>query len=259
MTPVIECEKFSFSYADAPVLQNITFAVERGQWLSILGPNGSGKSTLLRNFLRLVEGGKCSGALRVDDRPIETWSQAALARKLAWVPQAGGRIPPFTVEDFISLSRYPYAWRGKAREDERAQSVEWALDITDTRRLAKRRMEQLSGGQRQRVFLAAALAQETDTLLLDEPASFLDPRHASVMNGLLKSLNQEKKMTIIVVTHDLNLPFDAGGNALVIVNGRQTFFGSAQDLAANRILDSSFDYSFSYLSHPLSGKTLVVT
>lgn len=259
MAPIIECENFSFAYGDTRVLKNIGFKLERGEWLSILGPNGSGKSTLLRNFLRLIDGGKREGSLRVNDIPVENWSQVDLARKLAWVPQAGGRISPFTVEDFVNLSRYPYAWRGNARKDSPSRSVRWALEITDTARLAKRRMEQLSGGQRQRVFLAAALAQDTDTLLLDEPASFLDPRHASELNSLLKNLNADKKITIAVVTHDLNLPFDAGGKVLVIVNGVQTFFGDPEELEKTRLLDASFDYPFAYLTHPVSGKTLVVT
>lgn len=258
MVPIIECEGFSFSYGAAVVLDNITFKLERGEWLTILGPNGSGKSTLLRNFLRLTEGGKRGGSLRIEDRPIDAWSQVELARKLAWVPQAGGRIPPFTVEDFVNLSRYPYSWRGLARQDTGSKSVEDALQLTETAQLAKRRMDELSGGQRQRVYLAAALAQDTDTLLLDEPASFLDPRHVHAMNELLKYLHTERGITIATVTHDLNQPFDAGGKALVIANGKQAFFGNASELEKNGMLDQAFQHRFSYLVHPVTHKTLVV-
>lgn len=257
--PALECVNFSFAYGAHSVLGNINFRIESGAWLTILGPNGSGKSTLLKNMLRLVEGGRASGEMRVCDRPLGAYSQMELARLLAYVPQAGGRIPPFTVRDFINLSRYPFGYRKDARQAMPCASVENALKLTNTAHLADRRLDALSGGQRQRAFLAAALAQDTGILLLDEPASFLDPRHVYVMNEMLKKLHAENGMTIITVTHDLNQPLDAGGKALVLRDGRQLYFGDAEELAQGKgILEKAFEHEFSYLTHPRTSRPLVV-
>lgn len=175
---------------------------------------------------------------------------------MAYVPQAGGRIPPFTVMEFLNLSRYPFDRHSRMRSG--SESVELALELTNTTYLADRRMDQLSGGQRQRAFLAAALAQDAPALLLDEPAAFLDPRHAHAMNELLKSLHAKRNLTIITVTHDLNLPLDAGGKVLVLKNSRQTYFGPAANLETQGILEEAFCHDFSYLKHPRTGKTLVI-
>lgn len=257
MGAIMECRDFSFFYGARQILDRINFRLERGEWLSILGANGSGKSTLLKNMLRLVEG-RITGEMRVADRPIGDYSQKDLARLLAYVPQAGGRVPPFTIREFLNLSRYPFGLHSHARKSGSCESVERALELTNTGHLADRRMDQLSGGQRQRAFLAAALAQDADALLLDEPASFLDPKHVHAMNELLKSLHARGELTIITVTHDLAQPLDAGGKALVLKNSRQVHFGPAADLVGQGILERAFEHEFSYLTHPKTGKTLVV-
>lgn len=253
----LECRDFSFFYGAAQVLDKINFRLERGGWLSILGGNGSGKSTLLKNTLRLVRG-RSLGEIRITDRPLDQYSQRELARILAYVPQAGGRVPPFTVREFLNLSRYPFGLHSNAHREKNCESVEAALELCAVRHLAERRMDQLSGGQRQRAYLAAAIAQDADILLLDEPASFLDPRHVFAMNELLKMLHRERHYTIITVTHDLSHPLDAGGYALVLREGKQVHFGPAEDLAGKGILEEAFGHEFSYLTHPKSGKTVVV-
>lgn len=254
----LECRDFSFFYGSHRVLNKISFAVERSAWLTIIGPNGSGKSTLVKNMLRLVEG-RSTGELRIHARPINAYSQIELARMLAYMPQAVGGIPPFTVRDFVNLSRYPFCYRGSAREERNSECVNRALDITGTAPIASQRLDQLSGGQRQRAYLAAALAQNTDILLLDEPASFLDPKHVYALNEMLKSLHREWGMTIITVTHDLNQPLDVGGLALVLRGGERIFFGEACELVEGKgILEEAFEHKFSYLTHPITHKPLVV-
>lgn len=254
---VLECRDFSFFYGRMKILDKINFQVKRGDWLSILGGNGSGKSTLLKNTLRLVRG-PTLGEIRVADRPLSQYKQRELARILAYVPQAGDRVPPFTVREFLNLSRYSFGLHAYARLQKNWESVEAALELCDIAHLAEKRLDQLSGGQRQRAYLAAAIAQDTDVLLLDEPASFLDPKHVYKMNELLKMLHGERHYTIITVTHDLNQPLDVGGYALVLREGRQIYFGHAEDLAGKGILEEAFSHEFSYLTHPKSGKTVVL-
>lgn len=255
MATLLECRNFSFSIGSSRILEDVSFKIEHGEWLSILGPNGSGKSTLLKNLLRLING-RSAGEIRVNGKLLESFSQKELARQMAYVPQAGGRIPPFTVSEFVNLSRYPFGF-GPVLERS-CESVTDALELTKTAHLAERRMDALSGGQRQRVFLAAALAQETRVLLLDEPASFLDPRHAHDMHALLKRLHSERGMTIIMVTHDLSQPLDVGGLGLVLRDSRQIYFGPVAGLLGTGVLEDAFGYNFSYLVHPVTGKPLVV-
>lgn len=253
----MECVNFCFFYDARRILDNINFRLEYGAWLSIIGPNGSGKSTLLKNMLRLVHG-KTTGEMLIAGKSIKEYAQKQLARLMAYVPQAGGRVPPFTVKEFINLSRYSFGSQSNAQADKSSKSIGLALELTHTTHLADRRMDQLSGGQRQRAFLAAALAQETPVLLLDEPASFLDPKHAHAMNELLKELHNNRNLTIITVTHDLNQPLDAGGEVLVLQDSKQIYFGSTAKLEEERILDNAFCHDFCYLKHPKTGKTLVI-
>lgn len=257
MPPILECRDFSFFYGCAQILDKINFSLERNGWLSIIGSNGSGKSTLLKNMLKLPAG-RANGEIRILDRPLDQYSQKELAKIMAYVPQAGGRIPPFTVREFLNLSRYPYGMHSRAMQEKNCESVDNAIALTGLGQISDKRMDQISGGQRQRAYLAAALAQDADILLLDEPASFLDPKHVYAMNELLKMLHAKGFHTIITVTHDLNQPLDAGGNALVLRNGKQVHYGLARDLVGNGILERAFDHEFSYLTHPKSGKPLVV-
>lgn len=254
----LECRNFSFRYGACRVLEGINFRISCGERLDIVGPNGSGKSTLLKNMLRLADGKK-EGEILVRGRPQSAYSQAELARMLAYVPQADGRVPPFSVREFVALSRYPHARGAIGRGDENSACVRRALELAGCAQLAGRRLGTLSGGQRQRAFLAAALAQETEIILLDEPDSFLDPAHAVAMHGLLRKLHEENGLALVMVTHDLNWTLAGDGLALVLREGRQVFFGPAAELAGGRgILEEAFGFRFSYLRHPRTNRPLVV-
>ncbi len=259
MSRVLFCENFGFTFSRSrtPTVKSVSFTLERGEYLSIIGPNGSGKSTLLKCFLRLHETGHTTGRLSVCERNLDSYSQRELARLIGYVPQAGGRVPPFTVTELLKLSRYPYASRQDALHAEDRGEIGEALALTNTEHLANKRLDAISGGERQRAYLAAALAQGTDILLLDEPASFLDPKHAAELNALLKHLNRERRMTVITVTHDLNHPVDAGGKVLVVRHGEQTYFGPTEALEHEGVLEETFGHPFVYLKHPATGKTLV--
>lgn len=258
MGSALSCKDFGFSLSGVPLLRGISFDLEKGAYLSIIGPNGSGKSTLLKCLLRLHDAGRTSGEARVWGRTLSSFTQRELARLIGYVPQAGGRIPPFTVSEFLKLSRYPYGLRQNALHSEDDQSLAEAFALTGTGHLAAKRLDALSGGERQKAFLAAALAQETDILLLDEPASFLDPKHAAELNALLKRLNSERNLTILTVTHDLNHPLDVGGQALVLRHAAQIYFGPSEDLCGRGILEEAFGHTFTYLTHPETKKTLVL-
>jgi iron complex transport system ATP-binding protein len=258
MNSALSCDRYAFSFSGAPILADISFRLERGGFLSIIGPNGAGKTTLLKSFLRLQAAGRSGGGISVLERPLSSYSQRELARLIAYVPQAGGRIPPFTVLEFLRLSRYPRLSRPGILAAADREAVESALALTGTGGLADRRLDTLSGGERQKAYLAAALAQEADILLLDEPASFLDPKHAAAMAALLRTLNRERRLTLLVVTHDLHHLPDGGEQVLVLRQGKQLYFGPSAALAEEGVLEAAFDHTFTYLRHPRTGRPLIL-
>ena len=256
---MLRVRDFSFSFNGSPALQGLDFTLPPGGCLSVIGPNGAGKSTLLKCLARLHEGGRSSGEIRVKDRELAAYGQRELAGIISYVPQAGGWIPPFTVEEFLRLSRYPYGFTGSAVREAARRAVASALASTGTEHLAGRSLKTLSGGERQRAYLAAALAQEAELMLLDEPVSFLDPRHAADMHKLLRSLNRDQGLAMIMVTHDLNYPLSAGGDVLVLREGRQLFFGPVADLLPSGVLEKAYEHEFTYVRHPRTGRPAVLT
>lgn len=257
-TPMLQADNFSFAFSERPVLIDISFQVERGQYLSIIGPNGAGKSTLLKCLMRLHDRGRTNGQIQVKGRALADYGQKELARIISYVPQAGGWIPPFTVMELLRLSRFPYATSTSGLNAGDYQAVEEALELTGLKGMAGRYLKTMSGGERQKAYLAAALAQGAEIMLLDEPASFLDPRHAAELNALLRDLNRDRGLTMITVTHDLNHPLNLGGPVLVLKEGRLLFFGAAEELLAGGILEQAYQHEFLYLTHPRSGCPVIL-
>jgi iron complex transport system ATP-binding protein len=255
---MLSFKDFTFTVDGRSILGSLEFTMPEGGYLSVIGPNGAGKSTLLKCLLRLHEQGRAEGEISIFGRPLAEYGQKNLAKILAYVPQAGGWIPPFSVEELLRLSRYPYLPLTGGFSAADLLAVRKALDLTDLASLAGRPLRSLSGGERQRAFLAAALAQETPVLLLDEPASFLDPKHAAGLNSLLKKLHQEQGLSLITVTHDLNHPLDAGGLVLVLREGRQLFFGPAGELLRNGVLEQAYQHQFTYFAHPGNGRPTIL-
>lgn len=255
---MLEFDKFSYALGGRNILEYVDFRLSSGGYLSIIGPNGAGKSTLLKCLMRLHEDGRTGGEIRLDERPLFSYKQRDLARLIAYVPQAGGWIPPYTVEEFLRLSRYPYSSFSSSWQKNDLAAVERALELTGMGPFSARLLSELSGGERQKAYLAAALAQESKIMLLDEPTSFLDPKHAADLAALLKKLNRGQNLTMLVVTHDLNQPLDAGGMVLVLRKGRQLFFGSAESMMSGNILEDTYSHRFSRFKHPVTGRPVIL-
>lgn len=254
---MLRTEKFSFSFSGPPTLDDLSFEVAAGEYLSIIGPNGAGKSTLLKCLLRLHDRGRAEGLISVKGRPLSDYGQKELARIISYVPQAGGWIPPFTVTELLRLSRFPYATSTSGLNASDLKAVDRALELTGLASMAGRYLKTLSGGERQKAYLAAALAQETEVMLLDEPASFLDPRHAADLSALLRNLNQKEGLTMVTVTHDLNHPLMSGGRVLVLKSGRVLYHGPSSGLL-DGVLEDAYQHEFTYLIHPRTGGPIVL-
>jgi iron complex transport system ATP-binding protein len=212
-------------------LEDVSFELPDRGLLAIAGPNGAGKSTLLGVLagLRTPYRGSCT----YKGVEVTEWKRRDFARRIAFLPQAVKIEFPFTVDEVVMMGRTPYA-RGWLESPKDQSAVEHAMEVTDTRAFRHRDFRTLSGGERQRAILASALAQEPETLLLDEPTTFLDLKHQLSMYRLLSEL--AKKLLVITVTHDLNLALQFSTRMLILDAGRLAGDGeTAQVLNPERI------------------------
>ena len=243
-TPVIEIKDYSFSIGGADILKNISLDVFEGEYLSIIGPNGAGKSTLLKCLIRIYTGGK--GVIRLYGKLLSEYGQKELARLISYVPQSDGRNLDFTVYEFVLMGRYPYLSPFSSVKSSDKSAVDDALKLTETARLSDRSINTLSGGEKQNVMIAAAIAQGAKILLLDEPTTFLDPKHQSDINRTLKRVNRASGITIISVTHDINSAAMISDRMTVLKNGRSEFSGVPSELMDNTVLEKVYNNVFRF-------------
>ena len=253
---LIEISNYSFGFGKTPVLKDVSLTVEAGEMLWIVGPNGAGKTTLLKCLDRILTGG--SGDIRVNGRSLADYRQKELAALMSYVPQADARALPFTVYEFVLMARYPHLSPFSSAGEEDVRAAREALKLTETEEFASRFLGTLSGGERQKVFIAAAIAQGANILLLDEPTTFLDPKHQDDIHKTLSRINRDSGATVISVTHDINTAALFGGRVLALKAGEVAFFGPAEDIMNNDVLEDIFGKRFLFAAHPVSGKPLVV-
>ncbi|WP_146951550.1 ABC transporter ATP-binding protein [Cellulomonas soli] len=246
----------SIGYDDRLVVQDMTLEVPSGRITTIVGANACGKSTLLRAMARLLR--VRSGAVLLDGTPIDSIPSREVATVLGLLPQSPVSPEGIAVADLVGRGRYPHqGWfRRWTREDDAA--VEEALRATDILDLADRPVDELSGGQRQRVWIAMALAQQTDVLLLDEPTTFLDVSHQIDVLDLLTDLNRTRGTTIVLVLHDLNLASRYTDHLVALRAGRLMAQGAPQDVITPELVAEVFGLRAQVVPDPVSGTPLVV-
>ncbi len=217
----------SFGYSETAVIKDLNLSFEPGKLHAILGPNGSGKSTLLDILTGHHQ--PTSGSVTLNKIPVSNRAPADLARMTAMVPQEFDFNFPFTVFDAVLMGRHPHIPRFARPSKEDIAIVQRAMDTMDISRLADRSLSELSGGEKQRTVFARALAQTTPCLLLDEPTSSMDIRHALAALSELRRLAHESGRTIITVLHDLNLAAAYGDTLTILQNGRLHAHGTASE------------------------------
>ncbi|CAM5697033.1 ABC transporter ATP-binding protein OS=Streptomyces alboniger OX=132473 GN=CP975_15630 PE=4 SV=1 [Streptomyces alboniger] len=243
-------------YDGREVVHGLSLDIPPGRITMIVGPNACGKSTLLRAMARLLT--PTSGSALLDGRGIHTMPTREVAAHLGILPQTPVAPDGITVSDLVGRGRYPHqGWfRRWTAEDDAA--VADALLATDVLDLAGRPVDELSGGQRQRVWIAMALAQRTDILLLDEPTTYLDVSHQLDVLDLLVDLNQEHGTTIVVVLHDLNLACRYADHLVAMRDGRVIAEGAPRDVVTEELVDEAFGMRSSLVTDPVSGTPLIV-
>ena len=200
--------------------------------------NGCGKSTLLRSMIGYIS--SPSECVSIFDKPLSSYSQNKLARQMAFLPQVPNMPKDMTVEELVYCGRYPYQtwWKNTAKEDR--EIVDYALDITKTNHLREQLIPSLSGGERQRVWIAMALAQQPKLLVLDEPTTYLDINHQLEIMELLKRLNKEQNLTVLMVLHELTQAVQYSHYMAVIKEGYLVTSGETNKIISDELFRDVF-------------------
>lgn len=247
---VLDARELQGGYGDKTIVEQVTLALHQGEWLSILGANGSGKSTLLRLFGRILSPQR--GVILLNGSDVHRLPPTAVAQKLALLPQQQVLPTGVSVYQLVSLGRSPHQpwWQWDLTADDREQ-IEQALVWTDISQLRHESVVNLSGGQRQRAFLALALAQQPQVLLLDEPTTYLDIHYQLQLLELLKQLNHEKSLAIITVLHDINLAARYSDRLAFMREGKLLTVGSVAETVTSDIMRQVFDVDVAIMETPV--------
>jgi iron complex transport system ATP-binding protein len=253
---MIRMEKIQCGYGPRIVLDGVDLEIKKGEFVGIIGPNGSGKTTVLRAITRLIK--PVRGKIYLEDRDIYTLNHKEVAQKLAVVSQ---NLPviTMTVKEFVLLGRVPYYNNLQFFEDKQDLiAADRAMAMTDTDRLKDHFMSEMSGGEVQLAFIARAIAQEPSLLLLDEPTAHLDITHQVSILDLIKRLNRQYNLTVIIVLHDLNLASEYCDRLVLMDNGRIKKTGTPEEVLTYEDIEEVYHTVVVVEKNPLSGKPFVL-
>ncbi|MFP7733557.1 ABC transporter ATP-binding protein [Priestia aryabhattai] len=252
----LTAEKLSLSYDSTSIIRNIDLYIPEGKISIIIGSNGCGKSTILRSLARLLK--PTEGCIYLNGKDIHRHSSKEVAKKLAILPQAPEAPEDLTVKELCYYGRHPHKGLFARYSAEDHQIVEEALQATKLSNLSHRTLDELSGGQRQRAWIAMALAQGTELLLLDEPTTYLDLAHQIEVLELLRSLNQKRNCTIVMVLHDLNQAARYADHLISISNGQIYKEGSPAQVFTEGMIRDVFNLSSTIIQNPVDGSPLCI-
>jgi iron complex transport system ATP-binding protein len=252
----LRAERLTLGYGADDIVRELDVRIPDGAVTMIVGANACGKSTLLRGLARLLR--PRGGAALLDGRSVHEMRSVEVARVLGLLPQTPVAPDGITVADLVGRGRYPHqGWfRQWSADDDAAVSA--ALNATGTADLARRPLAELSGGQRQRVWIAMALAQETDLLLLDEPTTYLDVNHQVELLDLLTDLNLGRGTTVVIVMHDLNLACRYADHIIAMKHGTIVAEGAPAEVLDADVVSDVFGLSCEVLPDPVCGTPMVV-
>ena len=252
----LRAEGIAFAYRDQIVLNEIDLAIQPGELVGVIGPNGSGKSTLIKCLSRVLSPQR--GRIWLDGRELSSLTAQQIARHIAVVPQAVELPPGFTAFEIVMMGRVPHLawWQNETVRDREIARA--AMEATQTWTLADRLVNHLSGGERQRVVIARALAQEPQILLLDEPTAHLDIKHQIEVMELVRCLNRERGLAVLIVSHDLNLAAQYCSRLVLFKDGRVYTSGSPRQVISPEILREVYGVDLLVLPHPHTQQPMAV-
>lgn len=253
--PAIEVRDVHFSYGKNKILKGASLTIEKGRITTIMGANGCGKSTLFSLMTKNLIPGK--GKIFLKGKNINNLRLNEFARKVAIVHQYNTASDDITVERLISFGRTPHLGLMGAHKEEDEKYIEWAMEVTNVTQYRDRELSRLSGGQRQRVWIAMALAQGTETLFLDEPTTYLDIRYQIEILELVKKLNREYGMTIIMVLHDINQAIYFSDRIIGLCDGKVIVQGDPNEVITEESIKALYGIDLEVTE--VNGRKFVLT
>lgn len=253
----LQAEYISVAYDRHNIIENLSLTLPNQAITTIIGSNGSGKSTLLKALTRIIP--IQDGQIFLDGQAIAKLPTKEVAKKIALLPQVLEATQGISVYELVSYGRFPHQkYLGTLSQKDR-EKIYWAMEMTGVSAYANWQVDSLSGGQRQRVWIAMALAQDTDTIFLDEPTTYLDMNHQLEILELLQKLNQENHKTIIMVLHDLNLASRFSDHLIAMKDGIIKHQGPPENIMTAEILEEIFKIKSQIVSDPDSHRPILLT
>ena len=253
----ISTKNLNISYGNLDIVKDLNLDIPKGKITTIIGSNGCGKSTILKTIARIIQ--PKSGDIFVNNINIKQQSPKELAKTMAVLPQSPQAPSGLTVEELIAYGRFPHQKGfGKMRKEDN-DIVTWALQSTGIEEFRDRPIEALSGGQRQRAWIAMALAQQTDILILDEPTTYLDLAHQLEILKLLEELNRKQGTTIVMVIHELNNAARFADHMIGVKKGKVICQGSAEEVMTKENLKELFNIDAEIVQDPRNNKPVCLT
>jgi iron complex transport system ATP-binding protein len=238
MNTSINVKNLSHSFGETLVLKNISFQVSQRDFFIIIGPNGSGKTTLMKVISGILK--PQNGELKILNRPIDQYHRKDLAKTIAFVPQMTFADFPFTVTEIVLMGRSPYLGILGLEQENDLEVANQAIVFTGLENLAHRKLDQLSGGEQQRVFIARAICQEPDIILLDEPTASLDLAYQVRIMDLMEKLKTEKGITVVMVSHDVNLAAMYADHLILLHKGQVVCQGLPDEVLTYKTLEETY-------------------
>jgi len=246
----IEAANVSFGYDGDLTLKNVSFNAGQGEMIALIGPNGSGKTTLLKLLLALLQ--PSCGTIALFNLPLSSYAPKERAKQIAYVSQQPALSFPLTAFELVALGRYPYASRlGLSANDK--TTIEEALERTHAKHLSARHFSTLSGGEQQKILIARALAQSAKVVLLDEPTLHLDLRYQLQILAALKGLCTQKRTTVIIVLHDINLVSMFADKALLLRASKLCAFGPVKEVVTEENIKDLLAVDIKAMADPETG------
>lgn len=249
--PRLSTKQLSLAYGNRRIVDGLNISVPDGKITALVGSNGSGKSTILKAMARILA--PAGGCVHLDGKEIHRQPTKEVAKQLAILPQSPSSPEGLTVRELVSFGRYPHQRGFGSLNAEDRRMIDWALEATGMQSFADRSADQLSGGQRQRAWIAMALAQGTELLLLDEPTTYLDMAHQIEVMMLLEKLNREQHTTIVMVVHDLNHAARYAQHLVALKSGVVLYEGDPTEVMTSEMLRDVFGIDADVIPDPRTG------
>lgn len=253
----ISTKNLNISYGTVDIVKDLNLEIPKGKITTIIGSNGCGKSTILKTIARILQ--PKSGDIYINNKNIKGEKPKDIAKVMAVLPQSPTAPAGLTVEELIAYGRFPHQKGFGTLKKEDKDIITWALKSTGIEEFRERAIEDLSGGQRQRAWIAMALAQQTEILILDEPTTYLDLAHQLEVLKLLEKLNKEQGTTIVMVIHELNNAARFADHMIGVKQGEVVCQGSAFEVMTKDNLKKLFNIDAEIVNDPRNNRPVCIT